>query len=219
MATPARTRFVPYASTPGRALGQAVADITVVLWCVLWYWVGKLVHTAISAFATVGQKVESGANGIAGNLDSAGQGAGKVPLVGDPVSKPLQAAGNAARSIAEAGHGLYDKATWLAIVLALAVAVPPALAVVVPWLWARLRFARRAGAAVTLASTEAGEELLALRALANRPLPKLVKVSHDPVQAWREGDEAVIRALASMELRSAGLAVPRSWKKAVSSSS
>lgn len=208
-----RTRFLPYATTPGRALLQATADILVVLWVALWYFVGKLVHTAIAAFAVVGQKVEGGANGIAGNLDSAGRGAGKVPLVGDPVSKPLQAAGNAARSIAEAGHGLDEKATWLAVVLSLAVAIPPVLAVVVPWLFVRIRFGRRAGAAVTLASTPAGEELLALRALTNRPLPMLAKVSTDPVDAWRRNDPDVVRALAAMELRSAGLTTPRAWRK------
>ena len=208
------TRFLPYASTPVRAVRQAAADVLVVLWVVLWYFVAKVVHAAISAFALAGRKVEGGANGIAGNLDSAGRGAGRVPLVGDPVSKPLQAAGNAARSIAEAGHGLDEKATWLAVVLALAVAVPPVLAVVVPWLVVRIRFARRAGAAAALASTPAGEELLALRALANRPLPELVRISADPVQAWRENDDAVVRALAAMELHSAGLTTPRSWRKA-----
>lgn len=207
------TRFLPYATTPGRALVQASADVLVVLWVVLWYFVAKVVHAAIAAFAVVGQKVEGGANGIAGNLDSAGRGAGRVPLVGDPVSKPLQAAGNAARSIAEAGHGLDEKATWLAVVLALAVSVPPVLAVVVPWLFVRVRFARRAAAAVTLASTPAGEELLALRALTNRPLPRLTRVSADPVDAWRRNDPEVVRALAAMELRSAGLRAPKAWRK------
>ena len=208
-------RFLPYASSPGRALVQAASDVCVLLWCVLWYTIGKLVHTAIAAFATVGQKVESGANGLAGNLDSAGRGAGKVPLVGDPISSPLRGAGSAARSIAEAGHGLDQKAAGLSVVLALAVAIPPVLAVVVPWLFLRLRFARRAGAAVQLAGTPGGEELLALRALTNRPLPRLLTVSPDPIDSWRQADPVAIRALAAMELHSAGLNTPRAWRKAV----
>ena len=206
-------RFLPYATTPGRALVQAATDFCVLLWCVLWFFVGKLVHAAIAAIATVGQKVQSGADGIAGNLDSAGRSAGRVPLVGDPVSTPLRAAGNAARSLADAGQGLHDKATWLSVVLALAVAIPPVLAVVVPWLFLRLRFARRAGAAAALASTPGGEELLALRALTNRPLPRLLSVSADPIESWRRADPVVIRALAGMELRSAGLHTPRSWRQ------
>jgi hypothetical protein len=198
-------RFLPYAATPGRALIQAAADFMVLLWLVLWFLIGKAVHTAISAFAEVGRKVEGGANGIAGNLDSAGSGAGKIPLVGDTVSKPLRAAGDAARDLAGAGHGLDQRATTLAIILALAVAVPPALAVFVPWLLLRLRFARRAGVAATLARTPGGDRLLALRALTNRPLSRILLVGPDPVEGWRTGDPDTIRQLAALELRSAGL--------------
>lgn len=205
-------RLLPYANTPGRAAVQATGDACVVLWCLLWYAVGKLVHSAVAAFATLGRKIESGADGIGGNLDSAGRGAGRVPLVGDPVSAPLRAAGGAARSIAEAGHGLDEKATWLALVLALAVSIPPILAVVVPWAFLRFRFGRRAAAAAALASTAGGEELLALRALTTRPLPQLLSVSADPIASWRQADPVAIRELAALELRSAGLRAPRAWR-------
>lgn len=198
-------RFLPYAATPGRALLQGCADLLVVLWLVLWFIIGRAVHTAIAAFAEVGRKVEGGANGIAGNLDSAGNSAGKIPLVGNTVRDPLRAAGGAARDLAGAGHGLDDRATTLAIVLALAVAIPPALAVFVPWLLLRLRFARRAGAAATLARTPGGDRLLALRALTNRPLTRVLSVGDDPVEAWRRGDPDAIRQLAALELRAVGL--------------
>src|SRR5690349_20990486 len=144
-------RFVPYAATPGRAMLQGTADFLVVLWVVLWIVIARAVHTAIAAFAEVGRKVEGGANGIAGNLDSAGNSAGKIPLVGDTVKAPLRAAGGAARDLAGAGHGLDERATTLAVILALVVAIPPVLGVVVPWLLLRLRFARRAAAAASLA--------------------------------------------------------------------
>jgi hypothetical protein len=198
-------RFLPYAATPGRALVQATSDLLVVLWLVLWFIIGRAVHTAVAAFAEVGRKVEGGANGIAGNLDSAGNGAGKIPLVGDTVSKPLTAAGNAARDLAGAGHGLDTRATTLAVILALAVAIPPALAVLVPWLLLRLRFARRAGAAAELSRTPGGDRLLALRALTNRPLNRVLTVGDDPVEAWRRGDPDTIRQLAALELRAVGL--------------
>lgn len=51
------------------------------------------------------------------------------------------------------------------------------------------------------------EQLLALRALANRPLRRLTAVSPDPVGTWRREDPAALRALATLELRSAGVAV------------
>jgi hypothetical protein len=91
--------------------------------------------------------------------------------------------------------------------LALAVAAPPTLGVVVPWLVLRIRFVRRKLTVGALAATPAGAQLLALRALANRPLARLTAVTPDPVGAWRAGDPHAIHGLAAIELRSAGMAV------------
>lgn len=199
-----KSRFVPYASTPGRLLAQLFSDIAVAVWTFLWVLVGLAVHGAVSTIADVGDQVEGGASGVAGNLASAGHSADHIPLVGGAMSKPLTAASKAAMDIAGAGHNLDTTATWLAVVLAGAVAAPPIFAVVVPWLVMRLRFLRRKLAVATLAATAAGEQLLALRALANRPLRRLSEVSADPVGAWRREDLGVIHGLAALELRSAG---------------
>jgi hypothetical protein len=159
----------------------------------------------VSSIAAVGTQVEGGANGIAENLDSAGKSVDGVPLIGDQLAKPLTAASEAALDLAGAGHTLNHTASWLAWVLAVAVAATPILAVAGPWLYLRIRFFRRKWMVITLASTPAGEQLLALRALANRPLRKLAAVSMDPVGAWRREDPIAIRGLAALELRSAGI--------------
>jgi hypothetical protein len=91
------------------------------------------------------------------------------------------------------------------------VAAPPIMAVGMPWLFLRIRFFRRKWTVITLAKTPAGVQLLALRALANRPLRKLTEISHDPVGAWRREDPVAVRGLAALELRSAGVASPRYW--------
>jgi hypothetical protein len=200
-----RSRFLPYASSPGRLLTQLVSDATVAAWTYLWLLVGLAVHAAISTIAAVGRQVESGADGVAGNLDSAGSSADHIPLVGDTISKPLTAASGAALDIAGAGHTLDTTASWLAVVLAIAVAAPPIAGVAMPWLVLRLRFFRRKRAVLALAATAPGQQLLALRALTKRPLRKLAAVSPDPVGAWRHQDPATIGALAALELRSAGL--------------
>jgi hypothetical protein len=153
--------------------------------------------------------VQTGANGVAQNLNSAGDSTDDVPLIGDTLAKPLRAASHAALDIAGAGHSLDTTASWLAWVLALAVAAPPILFVAMPWLFLRIRFFRRKWTAITLASTFAGEQLLALRALANRPLPKLAAIHQDPVGAWRNDDTIAIRGLAALELRSAGVRIKR----------
>ncbi|MGV0789708.1 hypothetical protein ABQF33_22655 [Mycolicibacterium sp. XJ2] len=200
------SRFIPYATTPTRILAQLVSDFVVVAWTTVWVLVGMAVHSAVSTIAAVGRQVETGANGVADNLDAAGERTDDFPLIGDTLSKPLRAASEAALDIAGAGHSLDTTASWLAWVLALAVAAPPILFVAMPWLYLRLRFFRRKWTAVTLARTPAGEQLLALRALANRPLAKLVAVHADPVEAWRLHDADAIRGLAALELRSSGVA-------------
>lgn len=201
-----KSRFLPYATTPARLTAQLVSDVAVAAWITVWVLVGLAVHHAIATFATVGTQVESGANGISDNLSSAGDSAGRLPLVGDAVARPLRAASEAALDLAGAGQSLNSTATWLAVLLAIAVAAPPILAVGMPWLFLRIRFFRRKWTVIALAQTAAGEQLLALRALANRPLRMLTEVSDDPVGAWRREDAAAVRGLAGLELRSAGVA-------------
>ena len=223
-----KSRFLPYATTPARLTAQLVSDVLIVAWITVWVLVGVAVHHAIATFAKVGTQVQSGANGISENLNSAGDSADRLPLVGDTLAKPLRAASEAALDLAGAGDSLHSTATWLAVLpavdlagagqslnstatwlavlLAIAVAAPPILAVGMPWLFLRIRFFRRKWTVIALAQTPAGEQLLALRALANRPLRKLTEVSHDPVGAWRYGDPATVRGLAALELRSAGVA-------------
>jgi len=204
------SRFVPYATRPHRFLIQLTSDVLIVTWTVIWVLVGIAVHSAVSSIAAVGRQVEGSATGIAENLDSAGNSVDGVPLIGDKLANPLTAASEAALDLAGAGAGLNSTATWLAWVLAIAVAATPILAFGMPWLYLRVRFFRRKWTAITLASTAAGEQLLALRALANRPLRKLAAVSMDPVGAWRREDPIAVRGLAALELRSAGIAIP--WK-------
>ena len=199
------SRYVPYATTPGRLLAQLTSDAVVVVWTIVWVLVGLAVHSAVSSIAAVGRQLNDGATGVSDNLNSAGDSTDDVPLVGEALSKPLRAASRAALDIAGAGHSLDSTATWLAVVLGLAVAAPPILFVALPWLVLRIRFFRRKWTALTLAATPAGEQLLALRALANRPLAKLAAVSIDPVGAWRRDDAIAIRGLANLELRSSGI--------------
>jgi hypothetical protein len=55
---------------------------------------------------------------------------------------------------------------------------------------------------------DADLDLFALRAMANQPLHVLARISSDPAGDWRRRDPAVVRALAAVELRSAGLRPP-----------
>jgi hypothetical protein len=108
------SRYVPYATTPTRLLGQLISDMVVIAWTTLWVLVGMAVHAAVSTIADVGRQVETGANGVSDNLNSAGDRTDDFPLIGDALSKPLRAASDAALDIAGAGHSLDTTASWLA---------------------------------------------------------------------------------------------------------
>ncbi|MGA9376495.1 MAG: hypothetical protein WBV64_16010, partial [Mycobacterium sp.] len=109
-----RMRYLPYASRPGRLLAQLVSDVTVITWTVMWVLVGSAVYTAVATIAEVGRQVQDGADGVSGSLNSAGDSADDIPMIGDALAGPLRAASDAAGEIAGAGQSLDSTATWLA---------------------------------------------------------------------------------------------------------
>ena len=72
----------------------------------------------------------------------------------------------------------------------------------------RWRFVREATAGARFIDAAEDLDLFALRALARQPMYVLAKISDDPAGAWRARDPEVVTALARLELRDAGLAVP-----------
>jgi hypothetical protein len=194
-----------YADRVPTAVRQLITDLCVVLWVYLWIRVAIWVHDLVAKLAVPGAKLESAGNGIADNLADAGSKVGRVPVVGDDLTKPFTGAAGAARSIAEAGQQQQDLVDKLALVLPLmAIAVPLAL-VLFFWLPLRLRWIRRASVAMSVRDEPAGRDLLALRALASRPLSELTRLGPDIAQSWRAGDTAAVDALAELELKRLGL--------------
>ena len=82
-----RSRYLPYATRPGRLLAQLLSDVAVVVWIAVWVLVGLAVHSAVATIAEVGRQVQDGATGVSGNLNSAGDSADGIPLVGDTLAK------------------------------------------------------------------------------------------------------------------------------------
>ena len=194
-----------YADRLPTAIRQLVTDIVVVIWVYAWIRAGLWVHGMVLKLGVPGQKLESAGTGIAGNLADAGGKVGRIPLVGDQLTKPFTGAADAARSLADAGREQQQVVGRLALIVALAaVAVPLALVLLV-WLPLRLRWMRRAGVASAVREQPAGRDLLALRALATRPLNELAALGPDIAQSWRNGEGAAVDALAALELRDLGL--------------
>jgi hypothetical protein len=72
----------------------------------------------------------------------------------------------------------------------------------------RWRFSREATAGARFIDAAEDLDLFALRALTRQPMYVLAKISDDPAGAWRARDREVVNALAELELRDCGLAVP-----------
>ena len=196
-----------YAERLPTAIRQLLTDILVVVWVYLWIRAGLWVHDMVEKLAVPGQRLQTAGGGIADNLADAGSKVNRVPLVGDQLVKPFNGAADAARSIADAGRQQQHIVDQMSVLLAvLAVSVPLAL-VIFLWLPLRLRWMRRAGVASAVRAEPAGRDLLALRALASRPLDELTRLGPDIAQSWRNGDAEAVDALAALELRQLGLTV------------
>ena len=197
-----------YADGGARRSRQVLGDLLVVLWVVGWVWLAAAVHDATTALAAPGREIEEAATNLAGGLRDAGATVGQTPLVGDDVRVPFDAAGTAADRMAAAGGAQVEAVNTLALWLGLAVGSVPVLVVLAVYLPSRWRFVREATAGRRFVDAGHDLDLFALRAMAHQPLHRLARISPDPAGAWRARDPRVVRALAVLELRDAGLAPP-----------
>jgi hypothetical protein len=195
-----------YADRPGIGLRQVTSDLLVLAWVVFWIWLGTEVYDAVMKLAVPGQKIEGAGERMAGGLSDASAKVNGIPAVGDELASPFDQAAGAARALAEAGRDQQEAVHNLAVLLVVLLLAVPLSLVLFVWLPVRIRWVQRASYAAAIRGGRGGQDLLALRALANQPLRRLATVHPEPASAWRDGDESVIQALAAMELRSLGLA-------------
>lgn len=197
-----------YADAAGHRARQMLGDVLLALWIAIWAKLALVVHDATLALAAPGEQIERAGTGLAGKLRDAGSSVGGIPLVGDDVRAPFDGAGDAADQIAAAGTAQVDAVQTLAFWLGSAVGAIPILVLVAVYVPLRWKFVREASAGQRFVDSNSDVALFALRAMTNQPLHRLAKVSDDPVGAWRDGDPAVVRALAVLELRDVGLRPP-----------
>lgn len=194
-----------YADRLPTAIRQLLTDLLVGFWVYAWIRAGIWINDMVEKLGVPGQKLQEAGTGIAGNLGDIGGKVGRVPLVGDELTAPFNSAAGAARSLAEAGRQQQEVVDNLALTMALLIIAVPLALVLFLWLPLRLRWMRRAAVAAKVRDEPAGQDLLALRALASRPLNELTKLGPDIAQSWRNGDAAAVRALAALELKDLGL--------------
>lgn len=194
-----------YSRIPVRAALQVVADATAVF--LIWFTV-KLVlalREQILELLTIGERVEQSGESSKDSIVSLGETLAGIPLIGDALSQPFGSAADAAESVAAAGVELQERIAAFADVVAWAVGAPTVALIVLLWLVPRLRFVMRAVNARRLLQSQAGRDLLALRALTTLNPAVVLKAVPDAAHAWRSGDRDAIAALSDLGARHAGL--------------
>lgn len=194
-----------YAESPARRSRQMVADALVALGLLLCLWMGNGVHDLTAELAAPGRALESAGATLADRMDDASEAAGDVPLAGEELAAPFEGAGEASRAIEDAGVQQQEVVATLATTLGWITGGVPAVFILILWLPQRIRFARQADQAAKLRESDAGLDMLALRALARQPLADLLRVGPEAVNGWRSRDRVAITTLARLELRNLGL--------------
>jgi hypothetical protein len=197
-----------YAQHPVVRSRQLAADIGFAAWILLWVLVARTVHRAVLVLAEPGRAVEDLGTSVSGSMSSAADAADGVPVVGDELAGPFEALAQAGRGVSGAGVAAQDAVGTLALVLAVVLVVLPVGWLALRWFPARLAYAREASAATRLIQGTPDLELLAARAMATAPLPRLAALPEGTGAAWRNGDPEAVRALAALELRRLGLRPP-----------
>jgi hypothetical protein len=197
-----------YAKRPAKMIGQLVGDGFVVAWTIGWAIVALFVHRMIEVLATPARETAKTAMRLAENFREAAAEAAKVPVAGEQMRRPLDAAAGTLGNLIDSANDQVVSIERLALIVGWLVFLIPVATVVAFWLPRRIRFYRQAHASQVFLDSLADLDLFALRAMAAQPLYVLAEISDDPVQAWRSGDREVINKLAEVELKRNGLQLP-----------
>ena len=197
-----------YADFGPRRARQIVADVVALGVVVVAVLMGVAVRTTIAALAGVFVNLQDAGTGFEGTMGEIGERLGGVPLIGDGIRGPFDTAAGAGGSIAEAGRTGQAVVESIATIAGIGVAALPIVILLLVWLVPRIRFARRSAEARALLRLDDGPQLLALRALGDAQAADLARISPRALSAWRAGDAEVVRALAALEAREAGVRLP-----------
>jgi len=193
------------------AFMRVLGDLTTIAWTVAWAALGWLIYQTVLGLEVIADGITNTGSTFNAWINSfRGAVPGGIPLLTQfllDIADTLQR--YSGDTLISAGHQVHDAIIQLAIVLALLVAVPPILLVLVPYAFWRWRDMREIGAAlafVRIASitgrADQARAVLAYRAVSTLSFRQLMSASADPV-----GDIAERRydRLADAMLRRAGL--------------
>lgn len=197
-----------YSDYGSRRTRQIIGDIVAIGLIALWVWFGVAIFQLVENLAVFGVRMEEAGAGFRETMSEVGETLGGIPLIGGGIRIPFDGASQAGGALETAGQNQQDAVFQLALFLGISASILPILMILIVWLIPRIRFIRRAGRAKQVVKSQAGIDLLALRALATEKLSSIAKIDEDALGAWRRGDQRVMRQLAELELKSSGVKLP-----------
>jgi hypothetical protein len=196
-----------YSDFAGRRTRQIIADVLELGAIALWVWFGYTVFTLINNLAVFGVQMEDAGAGFEQTMTEVGDTLGGIPLIGPGIRLPFDGASAAGGTLEAAGQAQQEAVLQLATTLGIGTAALPVLTILIVWLVPRILFVRRAGRAKAVVATDAGMDLLALRALTTQKISAITRIDADALGAWRRGEPDVVRRLAQLELKASGVRV------------
>lgn len=169
---------------------RVLADTTVFFWTVVWAYLGFLIYSTVMGLQVIADGIKNTGmtfNQWIGAFRNAVPGG--IPIL----TRFLQDTADTLRQhsgdpLVSAGQNIHDAILRAAIVLALLVALPPILLVLLPyagWRWRDMRETGAALAFVRIASitgrADAARAVLAYRAVSTLSFRQLMRASADPV--------------------------------------
>ena len=194
-----------YADDPRTARRQVVGDALLLVWIVVWVEVGQRLTSLVDRLGGPGRTLATAGSRLEDGLEGASGGIGRLPVVGGALEDVFGETAGAGTSLRSAGVEQAEVAHDVAVALGLLVAGLAIAWALSRYLPGRLRWIRDAGAARALVADAHDLRLFALRAVVNRPLHELRRVSADPGADLAAGR---FERLAELELASLGLRPP-----------
>ena len=189
---------------------RVLADTVTVAWSIVWAYLGFLIYQTVMGLEVIADGITSTGATFNSWIASFKRVALQVPVITQFLLDTADALKRySGDPLVAAGHNIHDAILQTAIVLALLVAVPPILLVLLPyagWRWRDMRETGAALAFVRIASmtgrAEQARAVLAYRAVSTLSFRQLMSASADPV-----GDIAERRydRLADAMIKRAGL--------------
>lgn len=196
-----------YSHRSARRFRQIIADALAILGIVAAFIYAHRVRSAILEYVPIAEGIAASGEDTRNFIEGVADQMRQIPLVGPSLADAFSSSIDLPGQIVVTGEALAEATEQFAFLAWAIVVLVPLLAILSVWVPWRSRFAYKSVVAGNLLKTEAGVEILALRALTDGPVTEVLRTHPRPARAALE-DLRVRDALAHLQLREYGHTLP-----------